>query len=347
MALTKEDTLHAKGIAIFSMLMLHLFCRLGNLPYTPLIWIGDTPLIYYLGLFGDICVPIYCFCAGYTHYLLLDHYPSRYTHQIPNKIIRFLVNYWIIVVIFSLVGFFFDPTDTIPGSWKSFIGNILIFGMSYNGAWWFVITYLILLIFSPLDAKFVKKSPTLLILASSTLIYFISYMFRFNWHLELQSPILSNIWENIILFGTSQFSYFLGMLVFKHELPQKLRKFFDSHNFPIVRASIIIILPLLAFIGHCIIQSLIVAPITALIVLLSLFLAKRPPWLDDLLSFLGHHSTNIWFTHMFFYLTLFNGLVFYAKYPILILGMMLAICIPVSIIITALYKKTLRVLRIK
>ena len=70
--LTKEDTLHAKGVAIIAMLMLHLFCRQGELPYTPLVWIGNTPLIYYLGLFGDICVPVYCFCAGYAHFLMCE-----------------------------------------------------------------------------------------------------------------------------------------------------------------------------------------------------------------------------------------------------------------------------------
>ena len=37
----------AKGLAIIGMIMLHLFCRLGSLPYKPLIWIGSVPLVYY------------------------------------------------------------------------------------------------------------------------------------------------------------------------------------------------------------------------------------------------------------------------------------------------------------
>ena len=52
MDITKRDSKMLKGIAILAMLMLHLFCRRDNLPYTPLLWIGDTPLIYYFGLFG-------------------------------------------------------------------------------------------------------------------------------------------------------------------------------------------------------------------------------------------------------------------------------------------------------
>ena len=73
MDITKRDSKMLKGIAILAMLMLHLFCRRDNLPYTPLLWIGDTPLIYYFGLFGDICVAIYCFVSGYAHYLSLIH----------------------------------------------------------------------------------------------------------------------------------------------------------------------------------------------------------------------------------------------------------------------------------
>ena len=66
MELTKSDTQMAKGMAVLGMVMLHLFCRLGELPYTPLVWIGQTPLVYYFGLFGDLCVPVFCFCSGYA-----------------------------------------------------------------------------------------------------------------------------------------------------------------------------------------------------------------------------------------------------------------------------------------
>ena len=53
MEFTKYDSQMAKGIAIIGMVMLHLFCRLGELPYSPLLWLGDVPLVYYLGLLGD------------------------------------------------------------------------------------------------------------------------------------------------------------------------------------------------------------------------------------------------------------------------------------------------------
>lgn len=48
MDITKRDSKMLKGVAILSMLVLHLFCRKDNLPYTPLLWIGSTPLFIIL-----------------------------------------------------------------------------------------------------------------------------------------------------------------------------------------------------------------------------------------------------------------------------------------------------------
>ena len=69
MELTREDTKMTQGLAIILMVLLHLFCRKGDLPYTPLLYIGDTPLVYYIGLASDCCVLIYAFCSGYGHYV--------------------------------------------------------------------------------------------------------------------------------------------------------------------------------------------------------------------------------------------------------------------------------------
>lgn len=63
MELTKEDNQMVKGVAILGMLMLHLFCRTGELRYEPYIHYR-MPLVYFFGLFGDLCVPTYCFAAG-------------------------------------------------------------------------------------------------------------------------------------------------------------------------------------------------------------------------------------------------------------------------------------------
>ena len=339
MELTKQDTQIAKGMAILGMVMLHLFCRLDDLPYTPLIWCGGTPLVYYLGLFGDLCVPVYCFCSGYAHYLMADSQKSKYPKRLHGKAIRFLCNYWIVVVLFSVLGLFFGQAETVPGSWLKFAGNMLVVGMSYNGAWWFVSTYLILLMLSPALAALTKQINGIVLLAISLIVYFVAYIFRFNFVITLPNPSLQWLWRQTILLGTSQFGYFMGMVCRKYSVISRLREYLSGRR--ALRCGIVITLPLAAFVGHCVIQSAFVAPFTAAAAMIALFLAKLPSWADKTFLLLGRHSTNFWLVHMFFFSQLFPNLVFFAKFPVLVFVVMMVLCFAASMVVNALYQPIL------
>lgn len=336
MELTKKDTQMAKGIAVLGMVMLHLFCRMDPLPYVPLIWTGDYPLIYYFGLFGDICVPVFCFCSGYAHYLMADAQKRSYPKRIPGKALRFVCNYWVVVVVFSILGLLFDRSGNIPGDWTTFFGNLFIVDMNYNGAWWFVATYLILLVLSPLLAELTRRTGWILLLGVSFIVYFASYMFRFNILIHFDSSLLRWLWDQAIRFGISQFPYFVGMVCRKYSCVSWLRSF--CKNRPILKYLIIFGLPTAAFLGHGVVMSLAVAPFTAGAVLAALFLVELPGWAREFFLLLGKHSTNIWLVHMFFYHRLFVHLAFAAKYPLLILAFMLALSFGSSVVIEFLYR---------
>lgn len=337
MELTKNDTQKCKGIAIIGMVMLHMFCRLDNLPYSPLIWIGDTPLIYYLGLLGDVCVPIFCFCSEYAHYLLYDQFGKKYKNRIPNKLLRFLCNYWIVVVLFSVLGLICGKSAVIPGSLSEFLGNIFLYKMSYNGAWWFVLTYIFLLLLSPALAKLVKKTKgylSLVIIAVSGIIYFIAYIIRFDIvPIQLENLVLDWILTQMVLLGTSQLTYMIGMVCRKYSLVTKLRKAADKTYIRVL----VSVISLCVLLLHCVIPSAFLAPFTALATLRILIVTRFPKVIEMPLCFLGKHSTNIWLIHMFFYMGLFDGLAFIAKYPPFIAIFMFLICIAVSLFINVLY----------
>ena len=335
MELTKQDTQKAKGVAIIGMVMLHLFCRLGDLPYTPWLWIGETPLIYYLGLFGDFCVPIYCFCSGYAHYLLKEKHKTDYNKATAQKLLRFLSQYWLVVILFSAVGLFTGNGAVIPGSLSEFLGNLLLYRLSYNGAWWFVITYIFLSVLSPVFFKITQKLNPVVLLLLSGFVYFVSYLFRFQFPITISNAVLNWIWQQLILLGTSQFSYMIGMVSRKAQWASKLRAICQGK--PICSVCLLLAL-LAAFVGHCVVQSLIVAPITAMAVLLCLFGIRLPVIVDRLLLFMGKHSTNIWLVHMFFYFTLIENFVFVAKYPLFVLALMIAVCILTSVLINQISK---------
>ena len=172
-------------------------------------------------------------------------------------------------------------------------------------------------------------------------VYFAAYLLRFNFRITFQHFAGNWIWNQLILLGTSQFPYILGMLAYQYRIPETVRSFFANRS-SIIRSCAIFGLPLAAFVGHGIIQSLFVAPFTAMAVMLSLTIAVLPGWFNAVLSYLGKHSTNIWLTHMFFYLTLFPGLVFRARYPVLIVLVMFALCIGVSYVVDIVYKPICR-----
>lgn len=96
---------------------------------------------------------------------------------------------------------------------------------------------------------------------------------------------------------------------------------------------------------HGIIPSLFVAVITAIVTICLMCICPIPKWLAAIFEYLGDHSTNIWLTHMFFYMNLFNGLVFRVKYPILIFLFMLSLSLISSYIINLICKPILKNLR--
>ncbi len=298
MELTKQDTQLAKGAAVLGMVMLHLFCRLGELPYTPWIWIGEVPLIYYLGLFGDLCVPVFCFCSGYAHYLMWDAQGPNYPGRLPGKAVRFLCNYWIVVILFSIIGLFFDRSGQIPGTWMELAGNLLLMSNSYNGSWWFAATYLFLLVLSPVLAALTKKRGGVLLMTASLCIYFVAHVLRYRFVFELPNPALQWIWNQLVLLGASLFPYLVGMVCRKYGLIGSLRAWLADR--PILRRMVVFGIPTAAFLGHCIVPSSFVAPFTAIAVLIGAFLARLPQWAEKLFLLLGRHSTNIWLVHMFF-----------------------------------------------
>lgn len=147
-----------QGLAILTMVSLHLFCRLGTDVYgTPLLWLNSTtPAVYILGWLSEICIPLYSICSGYAHYKLGES-GGLSKKRICNRIIKFLINFWIVCILFAVIGVVAGTDQRVPGSWKEFFGNMFFISTSYNGAWWYVDTYLILVMLSPILYKITKK----------------------------------------------------------------------------------------------------------------------------------------------------------------------------------------------
>lgn len=336
MEFTKQQMTITKGIAILFMLLLHLFCTKDYLGlFQPWIMIGDVPLVYYLALFGDCCVAIYCFCSGYGLMVGYRHNREGYHQRNLLRLVKLYINYWIIFVIFVVIlGFIFNKVDFMLGNPK--IVLLAFLGLDteyYNGAWWFLTIYIFFVLLSPILNRLALKYPNWVIILCSLIIYVVAYVQRFKSLIVFDVELLDWMVSQLAYFGTSLFPFMVGAIFAKSQIYSQLVKMTKDLKYKNVLCLLIIVLMI---IGHGLVQTLFVAPFIGIIFICIFNLMDKPKSLNQLLLFIGKHSTNLWLTHMFFYLVYFRQLVFFPKYPLLIYIWLVLLCLLASYVINAL-----------
>ena len=286
-AYSKKDAKMTQGFAILRMLVLHLFCRLGKDVYgTPIIWVSpEKPLVYLFGFFAGVCVPIYSMCAGYARWLVKD---SVYKEN-WKRIYKLMKNYWIILILFSCIGFI--TGGNIPGNWTKFLKSLVLL-YSYNGAWWYLNTYVIILVI-----------PTSIIL----------FPVR---KMEARHGISVFILIQMVWWFINRFSILLGQL--------------DGY-LGFIYKELLNLIGVILFIGYTSLNKSVLIGITGICTFFVFNLLNKPFWIENIFLCLGKHSTNIWLTHMFFYcVDPFAGLVQKGQYPLVMMLFILILTIGTS-----------------
>ncbi|MBQ6381831.1 MAG: acyltransferase [Clostridia bacterium] len=329
----KEEAVMTRGLAILSMVCLHLFCRLGSdVVCQPLLWINsEKPFVYWIGFFCEICVPLYSMCAGYAQYLMFQKNRSSFKLR-GKRILKLLKNYWIILAMFCLLGIFFDTEGRIPGGIWNFLKSIVLLH-SYNGTWWYLKTYIILLLIPAGVLLFpVKKINAylgvVLCLAMSAG-WYLAGKFQLT-DITFHNTVFEFIKTEILnLIHVLPF-FWIGAFLCKANIFEVLgERIQNSNRKNWINAGIIVGVIIMFVVINLLEKAVLIYP-AAVVVFLSFNLIKKPVFVQKLFLFLGKHSTNIWLTHMFFLSVLFIGLVWKAKYPVLIVLFMLVLCVAAS-----------------
>lgn len=325
MELTKNDSKMLQGLSVLAMVWLHLFDRDYEGLFTPLLFVGGVPMSFYLGQLSDFCVFGFAFLSGYAH--MTQYGRTGYYKRRLKGLLSMFCSYWLIMIVFSLVGVLIGQGDYMPGSLKKFILNGLTLENSYNGAWWYMFAYTVLVLISPVLLKWVKRSRPIPVLVIGFAIYCVAYYVRFklgysNWLLGKFGP-----------FGMTLFEYLLGALALKYQVFTRLDRIWN--RIPKGgRWLLVAVLMLGMLYGHTkVVPSLFVAPVTGFVGMTLFHFWHKPQLVKKAFLLVGRHSTNIWLTHMFFYLVLLENLVYIAKYPLLIFAFMLAITLPLSMLL--------------
>lgn len=331
MELSKNDTKMLQGLSVLAMIWLHLFCKDYTGLFTPIIFAGGGyALSFYIAQLCDFCVFGFAFCSGYAH--TVQYEETGYYRKRLKGLLSVLVSYWIVLITFSIVSVIAGQADFMPGSSKKFIMNFLTLDNSYNGAWWYMFAYAVLVIISPLLLKCVKKFNPIIVLSLGFLIYCAAYYIRFK--LGYSNRILGKLGP----FGMTLFEYLLGAECCKLKVFSKIHKIWIK--LPKAARCILAILMIIAmlYVRTLIVPTLFVAPITGFAIIALFHFWEKPKFVNKIFLTVGKHSTNLWLTHMFFYSVLFVNLVYIAKYPLLIFAFMLAITLSVSFVLQMLEK---------
>jgi len=344
MELTKQQTTELKGIAILMMLFLHLFNKSYMDLFQPLVFVRSQPVSHYLSLFCDCCIAIYCFCSGYGLYIGYSEDKSSFNHKNRIRIFKLYINYWVIIVVFVFIlgGLVLQKWDYIGGFWRIVL-NATALNNSYNGAWWFLITYLLLSFLSPYIFRLVEYTNKYLLTGGLLIFYTFAYFQRFHGYIYFDNVILNWFINQIAMFGICLLPFCVGALFYNERIFSRLSIYLSNKSYvnPIFILGIILLIVI-----HGFIPSFYIAVFTCAGFIILWSQIKNPRWLDVLFLFFGKHSTNFWLIHMFFMTYYFKNFIYSPRYVPLIFGLLVVCCLLGSYIVNLIYKPMLKLLKI-
>ena len=327
--MTKSDTRQLKGLAILMMLWLHLFsdeetvyqCSYG------LTYFNGLPLVYCLTRLASCCVPIYIFLGGYGLAATYQTTPDHRLHG-GRRALALMANFWLIFLIFIPIGCMVNP-DLYPGSWQTLLLNATAVDYSYNGAWWFLLPYVLLTLTAQFFMAHYEQSSRrqdIVMIGVLAFVHVGIYLLKSmlpegHWLLTYGSWLL-NYLSMLLLFT-------LGILAVKYRGSLSLWR---GHNMRLLLFLIVLCLVKM-LLGS---SSLLNVPFVLLLLPLLLSL-QWPQWLRRTLEFLGLHSTNIWLIHYFFYY-IFGNLIYGFRYPVVIFLVLTLTSLACSMVLRPLFE---------
>ena len=218
--ITSEKTVRLKAVALILLMIHHLFgCDFLQDWVSP---VKGAEIVF--GVSGRICLAMFLFCSGYglyKSYIIKDDPPKGY---IPQKIIKTLIPYWVIMLLAVAVLIClgkFEPAY-IPSNLFAWIHEDNILYVSFS---WYIKLHLLILLTLPLVRLVEKKwkKTALIDLIIYVLLPFALWMYLKRFQDE---EVFTNIFTSLVssvLFLMSWYSLFgIGMLFAKYDIYGKI-----------------------------------------------------------------------------------------------------------------------------
>ena len=324
--MTKQESLILKGVAILFMVYGHLFLYPG--------WADSL----YQSLMEINGVSIECILTRatgpVTFYLLLGGYGMYYIYKNKkekNQLLRIrnlYMNFWIVLFLFVLIGHFLKP-DAYPGSFKTLLNNATGFNTTYNGEWWFLLPYSLVVLSSYWVFKFVDRfNPKLVILGCIFGLFTTSFIVsRFGSEYLFASKLRYNCFLYFHLLWEFVIGAMLLKINFFERAKYKIKKYLPRNMYVIAALLLLVAI-------RCLFDTSAVH-LFYIVAFIALFLSiSRHKIIDSTLSVLGKYSMNMWFIHTWFCYYLFADFIYGFKYPIIIFIVLVVLSLLVAIFVS-------------
>ena len=227
--ITAEKTTMLKGIALILLMWHHLF-GCGYIES----WLSPFDGVEFVtGMSALICLTIFLFCSGFGLYKSYISKENAKWSYIPQKIIRTLIPYWVVmlltIIVLVILGKF-EPKYILINLFAWFHDDRILY-VSFS---WYIKLYLLLLVITPLirliELKWKKKHWTVDILIYIVLPFAVYYIFKgYSDEYRVTGFITSAVSSILlVLYWLPLFS--LGILFAKYNVYGKVSRFFDRFS---------------------------------------------------------------------------------------------------------------------
>lgn len=326
---SKKESLQLKGCAILFMVFLHLFNQKANVDLCAhfLYFMGE-PLVAQMAKFTACCVSFYLFLSGYGLFISYQRNPDLKPWKRIKKLYQ---RFWLIFLIFIPLGSWLRP-DKYPGSIRTFIQNVTGWDTSYNGEWWFLFPYILLVLTAVVIFRILEKYSWKVIIPVNCLLFALVYLTMRMYRPYLYTNQLINM---PLLYLSCLSSFVWGALFALYDFGGWIKERIRLHT------------PTLQFLWGLMFFALlflrIITPVAALnFAFMLLFVCwflplRKAPWAEKLLEKLGAQSTNMWLVHSFLCYYLFHDFIYGFRYPLLIFFVTVGLSYGIGMLIDRLY----------
>ena len=198
MEFTRHDTKIIKGIAICLMLYHHLFAfpeRVTEGTFVSLWYFNETNLSVCLGAFGRICVALFTFLSGYGIYR--SSLSGEDSAALAARHIKSLYKtYWMVFFVCLPVIVYRNLRYRRSLMIYETVCNFLGLSFSFNGEWWFVLPFAVLLVLFPAIKRFAERRHAglcldlfIVLVINAVIVCIIPYVMTLNLFADFSSTV--------------------------------------------------------------------------------------------------------------------------------------------------------------